>query len=371
MDGESEALKQLPSKIPTQEANAQGTREEHYLNSVFDEVHIRGGEYAKSAVDQETKVQDGLSCPATKEEVELESWKGWAEIENDPEIFTILVQEWGARHICVEEVLDVSELPLNHPGAVFGLIFLSRYVAPDSENSSRPKDEGNLQQDAPWFANQISKFSCGTVSLMNILMNNNDFELSETLSKFRQDTRNLSAKDRGLYLDRHSTLRDIHNSFSTLLDRMIVDQMVKQDFQAAKTRSQATKRKRGKKGRKRQTTNTDEDDNGNHFVAYISTNTTVWRLDGLEAEPRRVGIVSEGMSWLDVASAALMQQIEEAIEANYEVSLMKVVRTEAQVSNDETAKLERRRKQEDWAPFIEHMLRLHAEKGDLAQLLEA
>ena len=89
----------------------------------------------------------------------------------------------------------------------------------------------------------------------------------------------------------------------------------------------------------------------------------------MESKPRYMGDITAGTTWLDLVSAIMMQQIEDAILANYDVSLMKVTKTNVTPVQEEAARPERERKQEDWAPFIEHMLRLHAEKGDLAQKL--
>lgn len=306
------------------------------------------------------------------------SWPGWAELENDPEIFTILLQEWGMRNFLVNEVYDITDLLESSPSSIFGLIFLSRYVPPDQSRANTPSPTPDAVAEQPWFANQISKFSCGTVALMNILMNtkSTDIDLSEALSDFKNVTSDMNAKNRGIALDNHARFRNIHNSFSTKLDQYIVDTLLKEDFNKAKQKTQAQarnankKRKRGgvtfTKRRKPKQTFEDEEENGFHFVAYVSAHGNVWKLDGMQAEPGHVGLINEGQTWLNVTVQDVLPLLQEALNANQECHMMSVTKSEgaAMMSEDEKT-----RKQEDWAPFIETLLRIHAERGDLNEML--
>ncbi|KAK5942732.1 hypothetical protein PMZ80_005298 [Knufia obscura] len=350
----------------------------------------------KLRIEQKEQSLDQESEQGEEGEHEHKTWPGWAELENDPEIFTILLQEWGVPNVHVNEILDIAELITANPIEVLGLIFLSRYVPPNQSGSSTPAQElndtgKNQELEKPWFANQISKFSCGTVALMNILMNAPDLRLSETLSTFRQDNSHLNSKYRGIALDDHAHFRDIHNSFSTKLDRMIVDVLVKDDAQkwkqrkaqqariAAQERGQAgRKRKRGGRAphtqRKKKTAAADEDEeNGFHFVAYVPAQANVWKLDGMQAHPRLLGPIGHDQTWLNVAAEDLLQKMQEALSSGQECSLMSVTKTNLPADQtepqQEAQRLEKERKQEDWAPFIETMLRLHAEKGDLQDML--
>ena len=345
----------------------------------------------------EQKEQD-LDHDSEQDEAQAghKSWPGWAELENDPEIFTILLQEWGVPNVAVNEILDIAELITANPHDILGLIFLSRYLPPDQLDSSAPTQDTNTDGNKeelpkPWFANQISKFSCGTVALVNILMNAQDLRLSETLSTFRDDTDTLNSKYKGIALDNHLHFRTVHNSFSTKLDRMIVDLLVKEDAQKWKQRkaqqartatqqgqSAAKKRKKGghapfTRRRKKAAAVDEEDENGFHFVAYLEAHNAVWKLDGMQAHPRLVGPIPTDHTWLNVAAEDLLQKMQEALSSGQECSLMSVTKTDIAPSLDDTQKeaqrLEQVRKQEDWAPFIECMLRIHAEKGDLQEML--
>ena len=353
-----------------------------------------------SAIEEHQHDDDG--------QLDEPEWTGWAELENDPGIFTILVQEWGASNAQVYEMLDIIDLVTAQPDQILGLIFLSRYTPPEQSESGRTKSQdvagANTKQETatsaaqPWFANQISKFSCGTVALMNILMNSSshtseaDTDLSETLSSFKHSTSSLTSKQRGIALDSNPQFRRTHNSFSTKLDRMIVDIMLKEEAQKHKHRMQAEARRAklaeqtGNRGRgtkrkrpnltsrkKRKSTQDEEEESGFHFVAYVSAHGQVWKLDGMQAHPTCLGRPDSDQTWLNVAAADLEPQTQECFNSGQECSLMKVVRTSGPATKSQEQLLEQQldkeRKQEDWAPFIEHMLRLHCERGDLQEML--
>lgn len=304
-------------------------------------------------------------------------WPGWAELENDPEIFTILLQEWGMRDVLVNEVYDLTELLEIDPASIFGLIFLSRYVPLDQSHATTPSQTTEESIQPPWFANQISKFSCGTVALMNILMNvkDADIDLSEALVDFKSGTNDTNAKHRGIALDGHTQFRDIHNSFSTKLDQYIVDVMLKEEANKAKQKAQA-QAKRPTKKRKRVTFTKrrtykqafdEEEESGFHFVAYVSAHGHVWKLDGTRAEPQHVGTIGEGQTWLNVTVQDVLPLLQEALSADQQCTMMSVTRSEGAPMASEEEKL---RKQEDWAPLIETLIRIHAERGDLNEMLE-
>lgn len=345
-------------------------------------IDVHNHETAPLIADLDIRMdQDPLSAAAVQEK-EIEhtahtSWPGWAELENDPQIFTILLQEWGMRNFLVNEVYDITELLEIDPSSIFGLIFLSRYVPDEQSPATTPSQTADITIQPPWFANQISKFSCGTVALMNILMNmkDADTDLSEALSSFKIATNEMNAKHRGVALDNHAQFRDIHNSFSTRLDQYIVDVMLKDEANKAKQKAQAQARKPTKKRKrvtftKRRTYKQaieEEEENGFHFVAYVSTHGNVWKLDGTRAQPRHVGVIKEGQTWLNVTVQDVLPLLQEALSADEQCTMMRITKSEdAPILSDE----ERIRKQDDWAPLIETLIRIHAERGDLNEMFE-
>lgn len=78
-------------------------------------------------------------------------WKGWAELENDPAIFSTLLREWGVSSVQVNEVVPLDSIFALPSESVYGLIFLSRWTAAETENDTTEPPLG------VWFANQVSQ----------------------------------------------------------------------------------------------------------------------------------------------------------------------------------------------------------------------
>lgn len=68
---------------------------------------------------------------------------------------------------------------------------------------------------------------------------------------------------------------------------MVVDLRLKEDFQADKKKRAPQKKKK----RRKKVVQKDDDDNGFHFIAYVPSGGQVWKLDGTEALPRRLGTI--------------------------------------------------------------------------------
>lgn len=325
----------------------------------------------EDVVDQLNGEHDGRQpVPDEKPADSAATWKGWAELENSPDVFSIVLNEWGLDNVRVDDVFEIDQLFNYSHVDLLGLVFLSRWEPQDiavTVNAGEP-----IQKTKPWFANQISKFSCGSVAMMNIIMNAPELPLSPELAQFYKTTKLLSAKDRGIQLDEHQHFRAVHNSFSTRLDRLIVDQSMKEDMQAAKP-SQNRKRRKGRKRRRKFLSIDDDEDIGFHFVAYVPSAGSVWKLDGLLDEPQILSAIGQDEVWAQTASADIFQQMSAAAASGFEFSLMAIVKTlplAGLPQPEKAAQLDQRqRMREDWAPFIEHMIRLHADKGDLAQML--
>jgi hypothetical protein len=281
-----------------------------------------------------------------------------------------------------------------------------------------------------WFANQISTYSCASVALMNILNNRPSLDLGPQLNSFRSRTLPMCPKERGLALDAFAFVRDVHNSFARRIDRLNVDLSLKQDaLKWERKRKLATDkaerqakldagdmaengvggrgngRKRGKRRsilgpkRRKVVRNNDDDDeedydnteNGFHFIAYAPALGTVWKMDGMEREPRSLAsTLSKNTpaaretteehsqqhdstdNWLFSAVSDLQQMMSAATADGFEFSLMALTkRSQEEFDADVVAKEAEnmRRAREDWGPFIAHMVSLHAEKGDIKELM--
>lgn len=156
------------------------------------------------------------------------------------------------------------------------------------------------------------------------------------------------------------------------IDKLVVDASLKDDVakyerkkrEAEKNGSGARKRKRRKV-----TMDADDEENGFHFIAYAPALGSVWKMDGMEASPRKLGDIDENESWLFAAIADLQAQMHSAATSDVEFSLLSLVRKTQ--DGDSTAEAhEMGRAREDWGPFISHMVRLHAEKGDIKEMMK-
>ncbi|GBM13929.1 Ubiquitin carboxyl-terminal hydrolase calypso [Araneus ventricosus] len=83
--------------------------------------------------------------------------EGWLELESDPGLFTLLLEDFGVRGVQVEEVYDLQK---TIEGPVYGFIFLFKWI---EERRSRRKvttSEENFVEDEEtinsiFFAQQV------------------------------------------------------------------------------------------------------------------------------------------------------------------------------------------------------------------------
>lgn len=98
---------------------------------------------------------------------------------------------------------------------IHGLIFLYRYRADDET------EQEAICPDNVWFANQVSDFSCATVSLLNIINNIPHAELGPQLQSFKDFTQTFPPAIRGDSIANFQFVKTIHNSFARY-DKMIL-----------------------------------------------------------------------------------------------------------------------------------------------------
>jgi ubiquitin carboxyl-terminal hydrolase BAP1 len=124
--------------------------------------------------------------------------ESWLELESDPGLFTLLVDDFGVEGVQVEEIYDLSK-PLEG-SMIYGFIFLFKWI----ERRSRRQKltlEGNAnfvtdanQINEIFFAHQIVPNSCATHALLSILLNceHSHFKLGHLLTNFKNITKELS-----------------------------------------------------------------------------------------------------------------------------------------------------------------------------------
>lgn len=134
--------------------------------------------------------------------------------------------------------------------------------------------------------------------------------------------------------------------------------------EAAERAPQGRRRKRRKV-----TMDADYNENGFHFIAYAPAIGSIWKMDGMEPSPRKIGDVAESGGWLFAAIGDLQSQMQSAQTNDMEFSLLSLVHsTTTEDSTTDATDIQRAR--EDWGPFISHMVRLHAEKGDIREMMQ-
>ena len=76
------------------------------------------------------------------------------------------------------------------------------------------------------------------------------------------------------------------------------------EAQKKQRRLEQEKKRKGKKRRKRASFDREDDEPGFHFIAYVPAGGRIWRMDGMEAFPRCIGMRN---SWVPCFKLNLLQ----------------------------------------------------------------
>ncbi|OAR00631.1 hypothetical protein LLEC1_02006 [Akanthomyces lecanii] len=238
---------------------------------------------------------------------DIGEWDGWIELESEPAFFNMILKDLGVKDVKVQELFTLDQDSLDIlPKPVYGLIFLFQY-APSLDDD----DAGDVTGPV-WFANQTTSNACATVALLNIVMNHADIDLGGELEAFKEATAEMSTAVRGYELGRNRFIRKTHNSFARRMDCLNADLFLENEASDLKTgkRAAASRNTSRKKKPKKRHSN----DYGYHFIAYVPSGGSVWELDGLRGNPRRLGRF-DGQYWTNTARPhieARMLQYEES-----------------------------------------------------------
>ncbi|KAI9361871.1 ubiquitin carboxyl-terminal hydrolase [Pilaira anomala] len=136
----------------------------------------------------------------------------WTLITSDPDIFNDMLKEYGVKDTKAEELFEIDFTDLkDDDGLVQGIIFVSEY-----QDEPLPKEWENEDpdEDGIVFTSQVVTNACGTLALMNIVLNSEIKEKGEIINKFNEFTKGFSSVNRGLCLGNSEEIRRIHNSYS-------------------------------------------------------------------------------------------------------------------------------------------------------------
>lgn len=229
--------------------------------------------------------------------------QGWLELESDPGLFTLLLEDFGVKGVQLEEIYDLQK-PLDSP--VYGFIFLFRWI---EERRSRRKivDQTDIfvkDDDAInsiFFAQQMIPNSCATHALLSILLNCSDIHLGETLGHLKEHTRGMNPENKGWAIGNTPELARAHNSHAMPKSRPRMD----------KTPGLTTGRFTGE---------------AYHFVSYVPINGHLYELDGLKPYPMDHGPWAEDEDWTEKFRKVISDRLGAAAEySDIRFNLMAVV----------------------------------------------
>ncbi|XP_068713612.1 ubiquitin carboxyl-terminal hydrolase BAP1-like [Montipora foliosa] len=200
---------------------------------------------------------------------------GWLELESDPGLFTLLIEEFGVKGAQVEEIYDLSK-PFRGP--VYGFIFLFKWI---EERRSRRKiqpleemfvEDEDIIRDI-FFAQQVIPNSCATHSLLSVLLNCTHIHLGETLSRLKEFSSKFDPENKGYVIGNLPELAMAHNKFARPEPKLLPE----------KTNAVST-------GRAMEAF---------HFVSYVPINGRLFELDGLKPYPIDHGPWGEQEDWTE------------------------------------------------------------------------
>ncbi|XP_015262497.1 PREDICTED: ubiquitin carboxyl-terminal hydrolase BAP1 [Gekko japonicus] len=212
--------------------------------------------------------------------------KGWLELESDPGLFTLLVEDFGVKGVQVEEIYDLQS---KCQGPVYGFIFLFKWI---EERRSRRKvstlvDETSVIDDDivnnMFFAHQLIPNSCATHALLSVLLNCSNVDLGPTLSRMKEFTKGFSPESKGYAIGNAPELAKAHNSHARPEPRHLPE---KQNGISAVRTMEAF-----------------------HFVSYVPIKGRLFELDGLKVYPIDHGPWAEDEEWTDKARRVIMERI--------------------------------------------------------------
>ncbi|EFJ41004.1 hypothetical protein VOLCADRAFT_84268 [Volvox carteri f. nagariensis] len=311
----------------------------------------------------------------------------WTTIESDPGVFTELIAQIGVKGVQVEELWSLDQLKELSP--VFGLIFLFKWR---KEAGKRQTTPGGAQ--GVFFARQVITNACATQAILSILLNCPGLDLGTELSNFREFVADFDPNMKGLAISNSDLIRTVHNSFAR------PEPLVPEEDK-------------------------DEEKGGEayHFISYVPIGGKLYELDGLQEGPIELCECTTS-DWLDRVGPHIAERMERYAASEIRFNLMALVgnrvelygsrlaavaarreelaaavaaaaasvrvkvglqvqllETETEVANLQEALAaeeakhrawhdENVRRRHNYVPFLFHLLKLMAARGELGPLLE-
>lgn len=234
--------------------------------------------------------------------------EGWLELESDPGLFTLLLEDFGVQGVQVEEVYDLQK-PIEGP--VYGFIFLFRWI---EERRARRKivettAEIFVKDDEAvaniFFAQQVVPNSCATHALLSVLLNcdESDIHLGETLGRLKSHTKGMSPENKGWAIGNTPELACAHNSHAMPQAKRLLERNAGSGVSTGRFTGEAF-----------------------HFVSFVPINGHLFELDGLKPYPMDHGGWEECEDWTDKFRRVMAERLGIATgEQDIRFNLMAVV----------------------------------------------
>lgn len=205
--------------------------------------------------------------------------EGWLELESDPGLFMLLLEDFGVKNVQVEEIYDITK-PFDGP--VYGFIFLFRWI---EERRSRRKifDQNDMflkEEEVVnniFFAQQMVPNSCATHALLSVLLNCPKIALGDTLTRLKAHTIGMTPENKGWAIGNTPELARAHNSHAMPQAKRCVD---KSSASAGMTSSRYA-------------------GEAFHFVSYVPIQDRLFELDGLKPYPIDHGPCDSDEAWTE------------------------------------------------------------------------
>ncbi|XP_014225615.1 ubiquitin carboxyl-terminal hydrolase calypso [Trichogramma pretiosum] len=213
---------------------------------------------------------------------------GWLELESDPGLFTLLLEDFGTQGVQVEEIYDVQK---SLEGPVYGFIFLFRWI---EERRSRRKvveeDETFCKDEETvnnmFFAQQVVPNSCATHALLSVLLNCSSIQLGEVLTRLKEHTAGMNPENKGWAIGNTPEIACAHNSHAMPQARRRPPDKNVTTVSSARSTGETF-----------------------HFVSYVPINGRLFELDGLKPYPVDHGLWSEDEEWTDKFKRVITERL--------------------------------------------------------------
>jgi ubiquitin carboxyl-terminal hydrolase L5 len=235
------------------------------------------------------------------QQIDVGAWQGFCEIESEPACFSVILRDMGVQGVLVREAFSVDPMLLaTLPQPIYGLVLLFRH------RKFGRTDQATECPPNLWFANQLpAQNSCATLAMMNIIMNNTNIDIGEHLRQFKNFTQDLTPFQRGEAFANFDFVKKIHNSFAKTMDIFESDKHLSNKVKRARRETNGKKERRASADSAATDDSTDSyEENAHHFIAFAPVGDEVWKLDGLDAQPARLGTFGgrKGETWLSTAA---------------------------------------------------------------------